>query len=107
MDLTGVFVVILLIVVWARYSSSSSEDEVRYFCESLKNSSLSYSELLSKAKRTDYQVWEYWDNSPGTNEEDIQVAQIFRRWGMAYLNCYVKQKDDQIIDIEFVADWDN
>lgn len=106
-DLTGVFVVILLIVIWARYSSSSAEDEVKSFCESLKTSGLSYSEMLSKAKLTDYQVREYSDSSPGSNNEDIQVAQIYRRWGMAYLNCYVKLKDNKIIDIEFVANWDN
>ena len=106
-DLTALFIVIFLIVLWFGFSSSTAEDEIHDFCNSLKTSDLDYSEILAKAKSNDYQVREYLDSSSGNNDEDIQVAQIYRRWGMAYLNCYVKQKDNKIFEIEFVADWEN
>ena len=112
MKQVSVIVILILIICFiaVRYSASTTEARVRDFCENILPEQHSYTDIVNTAKSNQLEITEYSNKKSGTvdnNKEINDLTHIYKRWGMAYLSCYIEHRDDQIIKVYFKADWDN
>ena len=95
---------ILFVVLYFGYKSNQAEDEVLLFCNSIQSNNLSYKEIISHAKANGMSIRTFDTNS---GKDTLSQTEIYKQFGMAYLSCFVKHNNTEILDIKFVANWEN
>ena len=106
-----VIIIIVIFFMLARlvgYNGSRIEEEVRVFCESIQSDKLSYEEIIALARNNKMEIKVYGnDQVDGSKKDTTIMTEIRKRLWTAHFSCYVEQNNEQIINVKFVANWDN
>ncbi len=100
-----IIIVIVIFFILSRivsYNGSIIEEEVRVFCNLIQSDKLSYEEIITLARNNEMEIKVY-----GSKKDTRIMTEIRKRLWMAHFSCYVEQRNEKIINVKFVANWDN